>query len=328
MKRVLVFGAGGFIGSHLVERLKQDGFWVRGVDRKPPEFSQSQADEFVLGDLRDPRFCAHVVDGPFDEVFQLAAEMGGAEFTFAGVNDANILSRSALININVLESSTRSSVRRIFFASSACVYPARNQMDPGQPNCAEHTVYPADPDSEYGWEKLFAERLYLARARCGGPEARIARFHNVFGPKGTWRGGREKAPAALCRKIAAAEDGDEITIFGDGEQSRSFLYISEAIEGTMRLMRSEIAEPINIGSDQLVTINQMANMLMAIAGKTLTKTYISGPTGVRGRNSDNSLIETLLNWRPSRPLSEGLEQTYRWVEKQVRASDRAKTNKA
>jgi GDP-D-mannose 3',5'-epimerase len=317
MKTALVCGAGGFIGGHLVRRLKRDGFWVRGVDRKPHEFAESEADDFVLGDLRDAHFCRDAIDRPFDEVYQLAAEMGGAEYIFTGENDADIQRNSVMIDLNVLESCMRRSIRRIFFPSSACVYPERNQQDPKNPNCAESSVYPAAPDSEYGWTKLFSERLYLAHGRCNGIEPRIARYHNIFGPEGAWTGGREKAPAALCRKIAQASDGGSIDILGDGQQSRSFLFVSECIEGTIRLMRSDVAEPLNIGSDELVTIDHLADMIIGIAGKTIHKNYIAGPVGVRGRNSNNRRISEVLGWTPSKPLKIGLGQTYAWIETQV-----------
>jgi GDP-D-mannose 3', 5'-epimerase len=317
MKTALVCGAGGFIGGHLVRRLIRDGFRVRGVDCKLPEFAETEADEFFLGDLRDGRFCGDVIDQPFDEVYQLAADMGGAEFIYDGRHDADILHNSMLIDLNVLECCTRHSVRRIFFSSSACVYPERNQQDAKNPNCAESSVYPAAPDSEYGWGKLFAERLYLAHGRCSGMEPRIARYHNIFGPEGAWRGGREKAPAALCRKVAQARDGGTIDILGDGRQSRSFLCVSECIEGTIRLMRSDAGEPLNIGSDELVTIDHLADMIIEIAGRTVHKNYIAGPVGVRGRNSDNRRIREALGWAPSEPLRKGLEQTYAWIEMQV-----------
>lgn len=317
MTLALVCGAGGFIGGHLVKRLKRDGFWVRGVDRRPHEFAASEADEFILGDLRDARFCSDVFNRPFDEVYQLAAEMGGAEFVYDGRYDADILHNSMMIDLNVLADCLRQGAKRVFFASSACVYPRRNQQDPKNPHCAENSVYPADPDSEYGWTKLVGERLYLAHGRCSGLQPRIARYHNVFGPKGAWRGGREKAPAALCRKVAEAPDGGAVDILGDGRQSRSFLFISECIEGTIRLMRSNVAEPLNIGSEELVTIDALADMIIEISGKTLRKNYVAGPNGVRGRNSDNDKIRAQLDWAPSGRLRSGLEQTYAWIEAQV-----------
>jgi nucleoside-diphosphate-sugar epimerase len=320
MKAALVCGAGGFIGGHLVKRLKQEGCWVRGVDLKPHEYSDSEADDFVIGDLRDAGFCRRVVDRGFDEVYQLAADMGGAGFIFTGENDADIMHNSASINLNVLDACRRRDGGRIFYASSACMYPAYNQEDPDNPNCAEDTTYPAAPDSEYGWEKLFSERLYLSYARCYGIEARIARYHNIFGPEGTWEGGREKAPAALCRKIAAAQDGGSIEIWGDGRQTRSFLYIAECLEGTLRLMRSDFMGPVNIGSEEMVTIDALADMIMRIAGKRVEKCHVPGPLGVRGRNSDNRLIRDKLGWAPSQPLAAGLEVTYGWIERQLHAN--------
>jgi GDP-D-mannose 3',5'-epimerase len=317
VKSAFVSGAGGFIGSHLVRRLKREGFWVRGVDLKFPEFSESEADDFVLGDLRDPAFCAAIIDRRFDEVYQLAADMGGAGYIFIGENDADIMHNSATINLNVLEAVRRRNIRRIFYSSSACMYPAHNQEDPDRPNCAEDSAYPAAPDSEYGWEKLFSERLYLAYQRNHGIAVRVARYHNIFGPEGTWTGGKEKAPAALCRKIAGAPDGGEIEIWGDGRQTRSFLYIDECVEGTIRLTRSDFSGPVNIGSEEMVTINGLAHMIMRIAEKDLSVRNIPGPTGVRGRNSDNRLIRERLGWAPSQALADGLAMTYRWIERQV-----------
>jgi len=318
MKKALVCGGGGFIGSYMVKRLKKEGFWVRGVDLKYPEFAETEADDFMIGDLRDPMVCKSSVDKRFDEVYQFAADMGGAGFVFTGDNDADIMHNSALINLNMLEACFRRNVKRIFYSSSACIYPEYNQMDPENPNCTEDSAYPATPDSEYGWEKLFSERMYLAFQRNYGMDVRIARYHNIFGPEGAWQGGREKAPAALCRKIAEASDGGEIEIWGDGNQTRSFLYIDECLEGTLQLTRSDWTGPVNIGSDEMVTIDQLADMIMKIAGKKLTKEHIEGPLGVRGRNSDNRLIEKKLGWRPSRPLEEGIEKTFKWIEEQVR----------
>lgn len=318
MRTALVCGAGGFIGGHLVKRLKREGFWVRGVDLKFHEYAESEADDFVIGDLRDPYFVKNVIDRRFDEVYQLAADMGGAGFIFTGENDADIMHNSATINLNVLDTAYKRSIKRIFYSSSACMYPAYNQEDPDNPNCAESSAYPAAPDSEYGWEKLFSERLYLTYARCRGMEARVARYHNIFGPEGTWTGGREKAPAAMCRKIANAGNPGEIEIWGDGKQTRSFLYVDECVEGTTRLMRSDFAGPVNIGSEEMVTINQLAYLVAEIAGKSIELNHIPGPTGVRGRNSDNRLIKEKLDWAPSRALREGLETTYEWIERQVR----------
>ncbi|RMF48617.1 MAG: NAD-dependent epimerase/dehydratase family protein [Bacteroidetes bacterium] len=320
MKTALVCGAGGFIGSHLVRRLKAEGYWVRGVDLKYPEFSPTPADDFVIGDLRDPYFVRSVIDRRFDEIYQLAADMGGAGYVFTGEHDADIMHNSALINLNVLDAAYKRNCKRIFYSSSACMYPAYNQMDPENPKTAEHTAYPADPDSEYGWEKLFSERLYLAYHRNYGLEVRIARYHNIFGPEGTWIGGREKAPAALSRKVALAKlkNLPYIEIWGDGEQTRSFLYIDECIEGTLRLMRSDFVGPVNIGSEEMVTINQLAYLIMEIAGVKLEIRHVAGPVGVRGRTSDNALIAEKLHWKPSQPLRQGMEITYRWVEEQVR----------
>ena len=323
MRKALVCGAGGFIGSHLVKRLKSEGFWVRGMDLKYPEFSATEADDFLIGDLRDPLVCRATVDQHFDEVYQLAADMGGAGFVFTGENDADIMHNSALINLNMLEACHRRNVKRIFYSSSACMYPEYNQMDPDNPNCAEDSAYPANPDSEYGWEKLFSERLYLALHRNYGMEVGVARYHNIFGPEGTWFGGREKAPAAICRKVAQALDGGEIEIWGDGKQTRSFLYIDECLEGTTRLLRSGFTGPVNIGSEEMVTIDTLAHMVMGIAGKELSIKHVPGPQGVRGRSSDNRLIHEKLGWKPTRPLVEGLRATYAWIEDQTRKAQAA-----
>jgi nucleoside-diphosphate-sugar epimerase len=319
MRTALVFGAGGFIGSHLARRLKSEGYFVRGVDLKLPEFSTTAADEFILGDLREQRLCRDVVDRHFDEVYQLAADMGGAGYIFTGEHDADVMHNSATINLHIVEECSRRGIKDVFYSSSACMYPAHNQEDPDNPNCAEDSAYPANPDSEYGWEKLFSERLYLAYNRNRGMRARVARFHNIFGPEGTWRGGREKAPAAICRKVAEAADPGAIEIWGDGCQTRSFLYIDECLEGVRRLMQSSFYGPVNIGSDEMVTINQMARMVSGISGKQIELKHIPGPTGVRGRNSDNRLIDEKLGWRPSRKFIEGLRRTYTWIDAQVRA---------
>ena len=326
-KRVLVCGAGGFIGTHLVERLKAEGCWVRGVDLKNPEFSDSAADDFIVGDLREPRICAAAIDHRFDEVYQLAADMGGAGYIFTGEHDAALMYNSALVNLNVLQSCRRHNVGRVFYSSSACMYPAYNQMETESPNLAEDSAYPAQPDSEYGWEKLFSERLYLAFHRNYGMAVRIARFHNIFGPLGTWTGGREKAPAALCRKVAEAEPAGEIEIWGDGEQTRSFLYIDECLEGVARLVRSNWTGPVNIGSDEMVSIADLARLVMDCADKPLGIRYIDGPTGVRGRNSDNRLIEKMLGWRPRASLREGLEKTYPWIAEQVAESSQQRNRR-
>jgi GDP-D-mannose 3',5'-epimerase len=315
-KRILVNGAGGFIGGHLVKRLKAEGFWVRAVDLKRHEFSHSPADEFILGDLREADFVRHVV-ARIDEVYQLAADMGGAGYLFTGEHDAAVMHNSATINLNTLELGLKAGVRKFFYSSSACMYPEYNQTDPDNPKCSEDSAYPAAPDSEYGWEKLFSERLYAAYMRNHGVEVRIARFHNIFGPEGTWCGGREKAPAALCRKVAEAPDHGTIEVWGDGRQTRSFLYIDECVEGVRRLMESGFAEPVNIGSEEMVSINQLAELIMDIAGKKLAIRHVPGPLGVRGRNSDNRLIHNRLGWKPNHPLRAGLEKTYNWIATQV-----------
>ena len=318
MKKALVLGGGGFIGNHLVSRLKNESFWVRAVDLKHPITSESEADEFIIGDLRDHQICLNALDQTFDEVYQLAADMGGAGFIFTGENDADIMHNSALININVLEVCRNRAIKKIFYSSSACVYPEFNQLEPDNPLTSEISAYPANPDSEYGWEKLFSERLYLTYQKNYGIEVHIARYHNIFGPQGSWCDGREKAPAAMCRKIAEAKHGGEIEVWGDGEQTRSFLYVSECLEGSTRLMRSNRTGPYNIGSNEMVTINQLAKMIMKIAKKELTINHVDGPQGVRGRTSDNRLITEELGWKPSEKLIMGLRQTYPWIEEQVR----------
>lgn len=320
MKKALVLGGGGFIGSHMVNRLKEEGFWVRSVDLKFPEFSETKADDFLQADLRDPLTCRAAIDQKFDEIYQFAADMGGAGFVFTGENDADIMHNSSLINLNVLEACSRRNSKRIFYSSSACMYPEHNQLDPNNPNCQEDSAYPADPDSEYGWEKLFSERLFLAFSRNYNFEARIGRFHNIFGPEGTWRGGREKAPAAICRKIAMADNIDEIEVWGDGMQTRSFLIIDECIEATIRLMRSTCPVPLNIGSDHMITINGLVDLVAEISGKKITKKYIEGPQGVRGRNSDNSLIMEKLKWAPNLPLKWGMTKTYHWINNQLKST--------
>jgi len=320
-KTALVCGAGGFIGTHLVKRLKKEGYWVRGVDIKKPEFCDTDADDFNLYDLRNEelvRKSIMVDSSPVNEIYQLAADMGGAGYIFTGENDANVMHNSASINLHIAAASKDFGVSKIFYSSSACMYPGHNQLDPDNPNCEESSAYPANPDSEYGWEKLFSERLYFAFNRNYNLNVRVARFHNIFGPFGAWNTIKAKAPAAICRKVAYAKDGDEIEIWGDGHQTRSFLYVDECVEGILRLMDSDFIGPVNIGSDEMVTIDQLVDMAANIAGKRIVKKHIEGPTGVRGRNSDNRLILEKLGWKPSEPLKFGLEKTYRWIEEQVR----------
>ena len=331
-KTAVVLGAGGFIGNHLVNRLKSEGYWVRGVDLKKPEYSTTQADEFVVGDLRDSMLVSQVLYGPeqrsvdnknsiypIDEVYQLAADMGGAGYIFSGDNDANVMHNSALINLNVAEIAHTHGVRKLFYSSSACMYPEHNQLDPNNPNCEESSAYPANPDSEYGWEKLFSERLYLAFKRNYGLDVRIARFHNIFGPLGSWNNGKEKAPAAVCRKVSQAKDNGEVEIWGDGKQTRSFLYVDECVEAVRRLMESNFSEPVNIGSEEMVTIDELVGIAAKVANKQINIKHITGPTGVRGRNSDNKLLRSVLNWEPSQPLEVGIAKTYEWIDKQVNA---------
>ena len=313
-KTALVCGAGGFIGGHLVSRLKKEGFWVRGADLKYNEHADTEADDFAIGDLREQSFVRSIVDQKFDEVYQLAADMGGAGYIFTGENDADIMHNSALINLNMLEACHNRNIKNVFYSSSACMYPEHNQLDPDNPNCEEHSAYPANPDSEYGWEKLFSERLYLAFNKNYGMKCSVARYHNIFGPLGTWDGGKEKAPAAMCRKVALCPDGGSIEVWGDGQQTRSFLFIDECIEATVRIMRSEIQEPVNIGSEEMLKINDLAKMSIEISGKDISIKNIPGPVGVRGRNSDNNLIKSLLGWAPSFSLYEGLKITYPWIQ--------------
>lgn len=316
-RKALVLGSGGFIAHHLIKRLKKDGWWVLGVSSHPPRWSKSSADEFISGDLTDPAFCASVLNRPFDRVYQFAANMGGAGFIFSGKNDADILHDSGIINLNISKLAAEYGVRKFLFASSACVYPHENRPDPNNPSYKEESAYPADPDSEYGWEKIFSERLYGAYARNKGLDVRIPRFHTIYGPECVWKGGREKFPAAICRKIAEADNGGQVEIWGDGLQTRSFTYIDDCIEGIERLMDSNFAEPINIGSDELTSINDLTEMVIRISGKKLSITHIPGPQGPRGRNSDNTLIKEKLGWAPSISLEEGMGKMYTWVLEQV-----------
>ena len=340
-KTALVLGAGGFIGSHMVKRLRAEGYWVRGVDLKYPEFSLSEANEFVKGDLRDVSFVREVIEfkgeqgnfynsvpyqyiRPFDEIYQFAADMGGAGYIFTGDHDADVMNNSATINLNVLCSLKNLNElkevnkTKIFFSSSACIYPERNQLDPDNPDCREESAYPAAPDSEYGWEKLFSERLYFAYHRNYGIPVRVARYHNIFGPEGTWKGGREKSPAAICRKVAELpKEGGTVEVWGDGKQTRSFLYIDECIEATRRFMDSDFIGPVNIGSEERVTINQLVETAAKVASKVVEKNYINGPLGVRGRNSNNDLIRKELGWDYSMTLEEGIRKTYNWIKEQI-----------
>ena len=341
VKKALVLGAGGFIGSHMVKRLRSEGYWVRGVNLKSPEYSKTEAHEFVHGDLRDPDFVRRVLEykgdrgnfyhsvpyryiQSFDEIYQFAADMGGAGFVFTGENDAEIMQNSCLINLNVLEQQrllNREHDRnytKIFYSGSACMYPEHNQLDPDNPDCREESAYPANPDSEYGWEKLFSERLYLAYNRNHGIPVRIARYHNIFGVEGTWKGGREKAPAAICRKVAELpKEGGTIDVWGDGLQTRSFLYVTECVEATFRMMQSNFQGPVNIGSEEMVTINQLVDTAAKVAGKKVEKNHIDGPLGVRGRNSNNDLIREKLGWDYSQTLEEGIKMTYDWINNQL-----------
>jgi nucleoside-diphosphate-sugar epimerase len=341
-KTALVLGAGGFIGSHMVKRLRSEGYWVRGVDIKYPEYSVTEANEFILGDLRDALFVERVLQfkgylgnfyhfvaskyiDTFDEIYQFAADMGGAGFVFSGENDADIMHNSATINLNVLEAQRQLNdfkqvnKTKIFYSGSACMYPEHNQLDPDNPDCREESAYPANPDSEYGWEKLFSERLFFAYHRNYGIPVRVARYHNIFGPEGTWEGGREKAPAAICRKVAyLSEEGGTIDVWGDGLQTRSFLFIDECIEATRRLMESNFIGPVNIGSEEMVTINQLVDTAAKVAGKNVDKNHIDGPLGVRGRNSNNDLIREKLGWDYSQSLEEGIRKTYNWISEQIK----------
>ena len=328
MKSALVCGAGGFIGSHLVKRLKSEGYWVRGVDLKLPEFCETHADDFIIADLRESHAVSTVMhlnsawEKGFDEVYQLAADMGGAGYIFTGEHDADVMHNSATINLNVSHAAAKfKQPPKIFYSSSACIYPAYNQEDPENPLCSESSAYPAEPDSEYGWEKLFSERLYFSFARNYGLKVRVARFHNIFGPEGTWRGGKEKAPAALCRKAAEAKDGDVIEVWGPGKQTRSFLYIDECVEGIRRLMDSSFEGPVNIGSEEMISINEFAKMIIEVSLKDLKIKNVEGPAGVMGRNSDNRLIEEKLGWKPSLTLRQGIEKTYAWIEEQTKKAN-------
>ena len=326
--KAIVMGAGGFIGSHMVKRLKKEGYYVKAVDLKNPEFSETEADDFIIGDLRDPKLVADIIDSDYDELYQFAADMGGAGYIFTGENDANVMHNSAIINLNVAHECVKKGVKKVFYSSSACMYPAYNQEDPDNPKCNEDSAYPAMPDSEYGWEKLFSERLYFAFNRNYKLNVRVARFHNIFGPEGTWDGGKEKAPAAMCRKAALAENGGSIEVWGDGKQTRSFLYIDECIESVRKLMESDFMGPVNIGSEEMISINNFAQMAIDISGKNISIYNIEGeafeekygfpcPVGVKGRNSDNKLFEEKVGWSPKQPLIEGMKKTFEWINSQI-----------
>lgn len=317
MKRAVVLGAGGFIGSHLVKRLKSEGYWVRGVDLKFPEYSASEADDFVIGDLRQAEVVSNVIESKVDEVYQLAADMGGAGYIFTGDNDAHVMHNSALINLHVVNECVNKKVGKVFYSSSACVYPERNQMDPNNPKCQEDSVYPAEPDSEYGWEKLFSERLYMSFKRNHDLDVKVARFHNIFGPEGAWNNGKEKAPAAICRKVAEAKEGGDVEVWGDGFQTRSFLYIDDCLNAVRLLMQSSEEGPFNIGSEEMISINDFTKMVAEVSGKSVNIKNIDGPTGVRGRSSDNSIIEAKIGWKPSMNLKQGTERIYAWISTMV-----------
>lgn len=319
MKNILVLGAGGFIAHHLASSLKEEGNWVRGADLKYPRFEKTKCDDFAVGDLRDQAFVEKIIDRKFDEIYQLAADMGGAGYIFTGENDADVMTNSSLINLNILRAASNRNCNRIFYSSSACIYPEYNQLDPDNPKCDEASAYPAAPDSEYGWEKLFSERMYLAFGRNKSMQVRVARYHNIFGPLGSWNDGKEKAPAALCRKVAMAKNGEDIEVWGDGIQTRSFLYIDDCVEATKQVMRSNHEGPFNIGSEDMISINGLAEMVISISGKDIKIKNIPGPEGVRGRNSDNKLIKEKINWEPKITLSDGIKLTYDWIETQAKS---------
>lgn len=316
-KKALVCGAGGFIGQHLVKRLRAEGYHVIGADLQHPAFGKTEADEFYTGDLRDLKFCELLFRQQYDEIYQLAADMGGAGYIFTGEHDAVVMYNSAQINLNILQQCTIHRPGKIFYSSSACIYPVYNQQDPANPMCTESSAYPAQPDSEYGWEKLFSERMYMAFGRNEGLNVRIARFHNIYGPEGIWNGGKEKAPSALCRKVAMAKPGEAIDVWGDGKQTRSFLYIDDCIKAVRLFMASDFQGPINIGSEEMISINDLARLIIKLSGKQVSVNNVAGPTGVRGRNSDNTLATMVLGWQPTVSLEQGLAKTYKWIEQQI-----------
>ena len=318
IKTILVCGAGGFIGTHLVNDLKDKGHTVIGVDIKEPLYEDSRCDDFYKQDLRQAEMVDFIFSQhKFDEVYQLAADMGGAGYIFIGDNDADIMHNSASINLNVLESCRKNKVTKVFYSSSACMYPEHNQLDPDNPDLAEDTAYPANPDSDYGWEKLFSERLYLAYGRCYNMNVKIARFHNIFGPQGSWNNGKEKAPAALCRKVAMAEHDGVIEVWGPGNQTRSFLFIDECVEGIQRIMESDLTEPVNLGSTRKISINELVLLIAERTNKRVTIKNIDGPRGVMGRTSDNKMIKEKINWAPDEDLETGIDKTYSWILRQI-----------
>ena len=335
MKKVIILGGGGFIGGHLAKRLKNEGCHVRIADIKNHEFWKHEeiCHEFIKCDLTQPKSVELVISENADEVYQLAADMGGAGYIFTGENDANVMHSSALINLNVAHECVKKNIKKIFYSSSACMYPEHNQLDPNNPNCIESSAYPANPDSEYGWEKLFSERLYFAFNRNYKLDVRVARFHNIYGPQGTWDGGKEKAPAAMLRKASETKNGNEIEVWGDGKQTRSFLYVDECVEAVLRLMKSDFVGPVNIGSEEKISINGLAQMAIDISNKNIHINNLDGqdfvdkygfscPVGVRGRNSDNKLYKEKIGWEVNRPLLEGMKKTYEWINSQVILRDK------
>ena len=317
MKKILVCGAGGFIGTHLVEKLKEQGHYVIGADLHYPLYNDTKADEFIIADLRVHSNVDHVIHSDVDEIYQLAADMGGAGYIFTGEHDADIMHNSCQINLNVLDVMKKKGIKKVFYSSSACMYPSHNQEDPQNPLMSEDSAYPANPDSEYGWEKLFSERLYLTYARNYGIDVRIARFHNIFGPRGSWNNGKEKAPAALCRKVALCEDKGVVEIWGPGNQTRSFLFIDECVEGMQRIMNSNCTVPVNLGSTRMISINQLVFLIAKLNNKSVSIQNVDEPRGVLGRNSDNKLIKEMIDWVPNEDLEAGLVKTFNWINEQI-----------
>jgi GDP-D-mannose 3', 5'-epimerase len=332
MKKIVILGGGGFIGGHLGKKLKNEGHHVRICDIKKHEYFDHGdiCHEFIVGDLTDPKVVGLVIEDGVDEVYQLAADMGGAGYIFTGEHDADVMHNSAMINLNVVHECVKKRVGKVFYSSSACMYPEHNQMDPDNPNCVESSAYPANPDSEYGWEKLFSERLFFAFSRNYGLDVRVARFHNIFGPQGSWNNGKEKAPAAMCRKAAETPDGGTMEVWGSGKQTRSFLYIDECVEAVIRMMESDFIGPVNIGSEEMVSMNEFAQIAIDISGKNITIDNIDGekfqskyghkcPIGVQGRNSDNTLYREKIGWSVSQPLKVGMVKTFEWIDGMVKS---------